>query len=212
MGALVEVEDVLCVSPSIVDVRGNLLSSLIGCKHDLTDSEDWSNALMVRIPPGTGRKLERLLCSAMSISRVEPLWPAIVIPDQLDRTEFSATLITQIPKLCQFDGILKLCKPSVFLRDILSLETPARLPPIVWENLIRSATAYWDLDLLNIDGQFPMLLCSALTNSIVRNGIPKQQLFASPLVVDFQQAVEYFPRDGTQVYDAYVVVVRSASW
>ncbi len=84
MEALVEVEDVFCGSPSIVDIRGNLLSSLIGCKHDLTDSEDWSNALMVRIPPGTERKLERLLRSAMFVSRVEPLWPAIVIPDQLD--------------------------------------------------------------------------------------------------------------------------------
>ncbi|PBK78674.1 hypothetical protein ARMSODRAFT_49903 [Armillaria solidipes] len=37
-----------------------------------------------------------------------------------------------------------------------------------------------------------MLLGSAVT-SIVSTAIPKQQLFASPPVVDFQQAVEYFP-------------------
>ncbi len=40
-----------------------------------------------------------------------------------------------------------------------------------------------------------MLLCSAVArSSIVRTDTPKQQLFASPLVVDFEQAVEYFPK------------------
>ncbi len=51
-----------------------------------------------------------------------------------------------------------------------------------------------------------MLLCSALTNSIVRNGIPKQQLFASLLAVDFQQAVEYFPEM------ALKYMMRMLSW
>ncbi len=40
-----------------------------------------------------------------------------------------------------------------------------------------------------------MLLCSAVAeSSIVWTDIRKQQLLASPLVVDFQQAVKYFPK------------------
>ncbi len=57
MGALVEVKDVFRRSPSIVDVRGNLLLSLIGRKHDLTSSEDRSKAFMARIPTGNGAQV-----------------------------------------------------------------------------------------------------------------------------------------------------------
>ncbi|KAK0196625.1 hypothetical protein F5146DRAFT_11062 [Armillaria mellea] len=87
-----------------------------------------------------------------------------------------------------------LWEPNVFLHDILSLETPARFPPIVWKNLIQLATASWDPKLFNVDDKFPRLLCSAVIESdILYTDIrPKQQLFASPLVVDFQHAVGYF--------------------
>ncbi|KAK0482540.1 hypothetical protein IW261DRAFT_1606384 [Armillaria novae-zelandiae] len=76
---------------------------------------------------------------------------------------------------------------------MLSLETPGRSTPIVWENLVQSATASWYPDLFSID-QFrvPMLLCSAVTESIAVDN-PKQHLFTSPLVVEFTQAAEYFP-------------------
>ncbi|SJL00909.1 uncharacterized protein ARMOST_04223 [Armillaria ostoyae] len=189
MGALVEVEDVFRGSPSIVDVRGNLLLSVAKLR-----AVDWTPFPIPSIPSGMERKFERLLRSGMFISRVVPLWAIMDVPDQLGRNQFGATLITQIPKLCEFDDVVKLWKPSVFLHDILSLKTSARFPPIVWANLIQSATASWDLDLYNIDDQFPMLLCSAVTSSrIVRTDIPTQQLFTSPLVVDFQQAVEYIP-------------------
>ncbi|KAK0239628.1 hypothetical protein EDD85DRAFT_456855 [Armillaria nabsnona] len=194
MGALAEVEDVFCGSPSIVDAQleANLWSSLTKL-HVV----DWIPFPIPSIPLGMEHKFERLLRSAAMLgSRVEYLWPAIDIPDQLDQHEFGATLITQIPKLCWCSEFLqRLPKPNVFLHDILSLEMPARFPPIVWKNLIQSATDFWDPDLFNIDDQFPMLLCSAMTrSSIVRTDIPKQQLFASPLVVDFKQAVEYFPK------------------
>ncbi len=189
MEALVEVEDVFCGSPSIVDVQGNLLSSLTE-QHAV----DWMPQPIASISSGMERKFERLLRSGMFITGAESLWPCIDIPDQLDQTEFGATLVLQIPKLCYFADPINLRKPTVFLHDILSLETPAKFPPIVWKNLIQSATDSWDPDLFNIDDQFPMLLCSAVTeSSIVGTGISMQQLFASPLVVDFQQAVEYFP-------------------
>ncbi|PBK78688.1 hypothetical protein ARMSODRAFT_1011232 [Armillaria solidipes] len=187
MGALEEVEDVLCGSPSIVDAQGNLLSSLAG--HNFYDTSD----CLARIPSGMECKFERLLRSCMFTSGVRDLWLASDVPDQLNRDEFGAIIVTQIPKLCRFTD-QALCKPSVFLHDILSLETPAKFPPIVWKNLIQSATDSWDPDLFNIHDQFPMLLCSAVTeSSILNTDIPKQQLFASPLVVDFQHAVEYFP-------------------
>ncbi len=189
MEARVEVEDVFCDSPSIVDVQRNLLSSLTEL-HTV----DWWRLPVPCISSGMERKFERLLRSGMFFTGEKNLWPCIDIPDQLDRNEFGATLVTQIPKLCWSTQFLELHKPNVFLHDILSLETPARFPPIVWKNLIQSATDSWDPDLFNIDDQFPMHLCSAMArSSIVRTDIPKQQLFASPLVVDFQQAVEYFP-------------------
>ncbi|PBK78656.1 hypothetical protein ARMSODRAFT_1078171 [Armillaria solidipes] len=187
MGALVEVKDVFRDSPSIVDVQANLLSSLTERR-----AVDWMPFPIPGISSGMERKFERLLRSAMFSSRVERLWAALDVPDQLDRNEFGATLVTQIPKLCWNIRFLELRKPGVFLHDILSLETPARFPPVVWANLIQSATDSWEPDLFNIDDQFPMLLCSAMI-SIVGTDIPKQQLFASPLVVDFQQAVGYFP-------------------
>ncbi|SJL00935.1 uncharacterized protein ARMOST_04250 [Armillaria ostoyae] len=168
MGALDEVEDVFRGSSSIVDVRANLLSSLTEWHADT-----WG----MSISSGMERKFECLLRSGMFISRVEELWTFIDVSDQLGQNEFGATL------------------PGVFLHNILSLETPAKFPPIVWKNLIQSATASWDPKLFNIDDQFPMLLYRALTrSSIVEPDIPKQQLFASPLVVDFQQAVKYVPK------------------
>ncbi|PBK93096.1 hypothetical protein ARMGADRAFT_1080268 [Armillaria gallica] len=189
MAALVEAADVFRGSPSIADVRGNLLSLVAEL-----DVVDGTNAPIASIPSGMEHKFERLVRSGMFISKVHPLWSDVVLPDQLDRTEFGATLVSQIPKLCVSNECLNLCKPTVFLHDILSLETPARFPPIVWKNLIQSATDSWDPDLFNIDDRFPMHLCSAMAmSSIVRTDIPKQQLFASPLVVDFPQAVEYFP-------------------
>ncbi len=63
MGALVEVEYVLHGSPSIADVRENLLSSLTVLGR-----------LTARILPGTERRFERLLRSGMFISRVKQLW------------------------------------------------------------------------------------------------------------------------------------------
>ncbi|KAK0441041.1 hypothetical protein EV421DRAFT_2020087 [Armillaria borealis] len=189
MGALLEVEDVFRGSPSIVDVRRNLLSSLTELRA--------VDRLLFPIPSissGMEHKFERLLRSGMFISWVEKPWSFIDVPDQLGQNEFGATLVTQIPKLCGVPNGLKWCRPGVFLHNILSFETSARFPPIVWENLIQSATDSWDPDLFNIDDQFPMLHCSAMTeSSILRTDIPKQQLFASPLVVDFEQAVEYFP-------------------
>ncbi|KAK0196623.1 hypothetical protein F5146DRAFT_10960 [Armillaria mellea] len=185
MEALVEVEDVFHRSPSIVDVQMNLLSSLTEPHHTIS--------YISSISAGMEHKFERLLRSCMFISGMEiPLF-SIDIPDQLVQNEFGATLVTQIPKLV-FVGPkdLKLCRPGVFLRDVLSLDTSARFPPIVWKNLIQSATDSWDPDLFNIDDQFPMLLCSAVTDAIGLN-ISEQQLFSSPLVVDFQHAVEYFP-------------------
>ncbi|KAK0239611.1 hypothetical protein EDD85DRAFT_456394 [Armillaria nabsnona] len=193
MGALVEVEDVFRGSPSIVDVQRNLLTSLgrrLGGPRDI-DRITFPTRSM---SSGMKRKLERLLRSCMFISGAKNLWDDIVIQDQLDRNEFGVTLVTQIPKLCSYSEFLELHKPSVFLHDILSLETSAKFPPIVWKNLIQLAIDSWDPDLFNIDDQFPMLLCSAVArSSIATTDIPKQQLFASPLVVDFQQAVEYFP-------------------
>ncbi|SJL12124.1 uncharacterized protein ARMOST_15545 [Armillaria ostoyae] len=189
MEALAEVEAVFRGSLSIVDVQRNLLTSLAE-QHDI----DWISFPTPSMSSGMKRKLERLLRSCMFISKVENLWYHIGVPGEPDRNEFGATLITQILKLSSSVSWLRLIGPNVFLRDILSLETPARFPPIVWKNLIQLATDSWDPDLFNIDDQFPILLCSAVTkSSIVRTDIPKQQLFASPLVVDFQQAVEYFP-------------------
>ncbi len=189
MAALVEVEDVFCGSLSIVDVQENLLMSLTEWR-----AVDWMPFPIPSIPSGMEHKFERLLRSGMFISRVKELWEFIDVPDQLVRNEFGATLVTQIPKFCEFMP-LSLHEPGVFLHDILSLKPPAKFPPIVWAKLIQSAsTASRDPDLFNIDDQLPMLLCSAVTrSSIVRTDIPKQQLFGSPLVVDFQQAVEYFP-------------------
>ncbi len=186
MEARVEVEDVFRDSPSIVEVQENLLSSL-------TEQRvvDW--VPIGSILSGMECKFERLLRSGMFSSRAKCLWGAIDVPDQLDRNEFGATLITQIPKLCWHSEFLELHRPNVFLHDILSLETSARFPPIVWKNLIQSATASWDPNLFNIVDQFPMPLCYAMRSKIVHTDIPKQQLFASPLVVDFTQAVEYFP-------------------
>ncbi len=189
MGALSEVEDIFCGGPSIVDAQANLLM-LLTEQGDV----DWMRSPIPSIPLGIGRKFERLLRSGMFMSIVNKLWYSFDVPDQLGQNEFGATLITQIPKLSWHSKFLELHKPNVFLHDILSLETPARFPPIVWKNLIQSATDSWDPDLFNIDDQFPMRLCSVMAwSSIVRTGIPEQQLFASPLVVDFRQAVEYFP-------------------
>ncbi|KAK0441037.1 hypothetical protein EV421DRAFT_1959673 [Armillaria borealis] len=188
MGALVEVEDVFRGILSIVDVRGNLLLSVVKVR-----AVDRNLYPISSVSSGMEHKFERLLRSCMFISRVKPLWTIMDVPDQLDRDEFGATLLTQIPQLCRVDDKrLNLRKPTVFLHDILSLEMSAKFPPMVWKNLIQSVTASWDPDLFNTDDQFPMLLCSAVTR-IVRTDIPKQQLFASPLVVDFEQAVEYFP-------------------
>ncbi len=193
MEAQVKAEDVFRSNLSIADVQRNLLLSLTE-RHAV----DWMFDPMWSISSGMERKFERLLRSGMFSSgakKVKELWPIIDVLDELDRNEFGATLITQIPKLCRYSEFLERShNPNVFLHDILSLETPARFPPIVWKNLIQSATDSWDPDLFNIDDQFPMLLCSAMTgSSIVHTDIPKKQLFASPLVVDFQQAVEYFP-------------------
>ncbi|PBK93097.1 hypothetical protein ARMGADRAFT_1080269 [Armillaria gallica] len=190
MGALVEVEDVFHGSPSIIDVQKNLLMSLAE-----QSGTDWDCFRTLSMSSGMKRKLERLLRSCMFISGANSLWYVIDIQDQLDRNEFGATLVTQIPKLCLRPEFLqRLDKPNVFLHNVLSLETSARFSPIVWKNLIQSATDSWDPDLFNIDDQFPMLLCSAMArSSIVRTDIPKQQFFASLLVVDFEQAVEYFP-------------------
>ncbi|SJL00930.1 uncharacterized protein ARMOST_04245 [Armillaria ostoyae] len=187
MEALVEVEDVCHGSPSIVDVQRNLLTSLVGrC------AVDWIPFPTPSTSSGMERKFERLLRSCMFIPRVGKLSLFFDVPDQLGRNEFGATLVTQIPKLCR--SMPWGCfKPGVFLHNILSLQTSARFPPIVWANLIRSAaTDSWHPDPFDIDHHFTMLLCSAVTR-IVRADIPKQQLFASPLVVDFEQAVEYFP-------------------
>ncbi|PBK93069.1 hypothetical protein ARMGADRAFT_146713 [Armillaria gallica] len=188
MAALAEVEDVFRGSPSIVDVQVNLLSSVTEpCAVDGMPFPIQS------ISSGMERKFERLLRSGMFISRVKELWNFFNVPDQLGGNEFGATLITQIPKFCR-SAPWNLHNPGMFLHNILSLETSAKFPPIVWANLIQLATDSWDPDLFNIDDQFPMLLCSAVTeSSIVRTDIPEQQLFASPLVVDFEQAVEYFP-------------------
>ncbi len=105
----VGVEDIFCDSPSIVDVQGNLLSSLT----------EWHTIDGVPYPIsgislGMERKFERLLRSRMFISGVNKPWGVIDVPDQLVQTEFGATLITQIPKLCLFPEDLKLCKPNVF--------------------------------------------------------------------------------------------------
>ncbi len=127
----------------------------------------------------------------MFISRMDTLWSSLDIWDQPD--EFGPTLVTQIPKLCRYTIYLN-STPTGFLYNILSLKTPARFPPIVWANLIQLATNSWDPDLFNINDEFTMLLCTVVTRiSVVRTSIPKQPLFASPLVVDFEQAVEYFP-------------------
>ncbi|KAK0239607.1 hypothetical protein EDD85DRAFT_787870 [Armillaria nabsnona] len=213
MEAQVEVEDVFCGSLSIVDIQENLLSSLTELH-----AVDWMPILMPSISLGMEHKFERLLRSCMFSSRVNPPWvnhpwAAIDVPDQLDQNEFSATLLIQIPKLCWSDGFLELHKPNVFLHDILSLEMPARFPPIIWKNLIQLATNSWNPDLFNIDDQFPMLLCSAVAqSSIVYTGALKQQLFASPLVVDFQQAVEYFPEMALKYMMCTVTSETSEIW
>ncbi|KAK0229028.1 hypothetical protein IW262DRAFT_1479730 [Armillaria fumosa] len=187
MAAQIELQDILHGSPSIVDVQRNLLLSLTGHNYN---PADWLPRGM--IPLGTERKFERLLCSGMFIPRVEYLWVTIDVPDQSDRDEFAATLVTQIPKLCHVE-YLGLCEPGMFLHNILSLETPARFPPIIWANLVQSATASWDPDLFSID-QFPILFCSAMTESIVGvDNFSQQHLFTSPLVVEFPQAAKYFP-------------------
>ncbi len=190
--AWVEVEDIFRGNLSIVDVQENLLSSLTEMH-----AVDWWPFPIRSLSSGMEHKFERFLRSCMFIPGVKIMERFMTVPDQLDQSEFGATLMTQIQHLYKVDDTLRMsevCNPSVFLHDILSLETPARFPPIVWKNLIQSAIDFRDPNLFNIDDQFPMLLCSAMTrSSIVCTDIPKQQLFASPLVVDFQHAVEYFP-------------------
>ncbi|KAK0499584.1 hypothetical protein EDD18DRAFT_856379 [Armillaria luteobubalina] len=187
MAAGVELQNILNGNPSIVDVQRNLLLSLTGHNHNHTD---WLPSGM--IPSGMERKFERLLRSGMFMPGQGYLWVTINVPEQPDRDEFGATLVTQIPTLCPIWYPGSMCEPGVFLHDILSLETPARFAPIVWANLIQWATASGDPNLFSID-KFPIFLCSAMTESIVGADNPKQHLFTSPLVVEFHQAAEYFP-------------------
>ncbi|KAK0475308.1 hypothetical protein EDD18DRAFT_215523 [Armillaria luteobubalina] len=190
MAARIELQDILHGSPFIVDVQRNLLLSLTGLSYN---HAYWFKLPSGMLLSGTERKFERLLRSGMFIAEETCVWTHIDVPDQSDQDEFGATLVTQIPKLCQFGvGYAGLCKPGVFLHNVLSLETPARFSPIVWENLIQSATASWDPNLFNIE-QFPMLLFSAVTENNIWADSPKQHLFTSPLVAEFHQAAEYFP-------------------
>ncbi|KAK0463650.1 uncharacterized protein EV420DRAFT_1100725 [Desarmillaria tabescens] len=185
MEALVDVNAVFRGSPSIDDVRKNLLLSLT--RNYYTNR----TLKIVDMPSAMKHKFERLLRSCMFISWKRAWWqPDLNQLDRLDRNGTGATFVTQIPKLFR-SGFPWGC--GGFLHDILCLETPAKFPPIVWANLVQEAVlADWDPNLFDTLDEFPMVLCSAVTG-IVGGGTPKQQLFASPLVVDFQHAVEYFP-------------------
>ncbi|KAK0211820.1 hypothetical protein IW262DRAFT_1301730 [Armillaria fumosa] len=164
--------------------------------QDILHGINYDDGFSGSLPTGTilsitERKFERLLRSDMFIPGEQPLWINVDIPDQAGRDEFGANLVIQIPKLYHF-RYSDLGELGVFLRDILSLETPTRFPPIVWTNLIHATTTSRNLNLFSID-QFPVLLCSAVTDSIVGTNNPKQHLFASPLVVEFHHAAGYFP-------------------
>ncbi|PBK78684.1 hypothetical protein ARMSODRAFT_50511 [Armillaria solidipes] len=108
MGALVEVEDVFRGSPSNVDVRGNLLSSLT--EQRVVDR--FPGLTTPSISLGMERKFECLLRSCMFISRAEKVLEYMLVPDQLDRNEFGATLITQIPRLHQQGFLLSFGQTS----------------------------------------------------------------------------------------------------
>ncbi|KAK0211175.1 hypothetical protein DFS33DRAFT_356317 [Desarmillaria ectypa] len=142
MEALVEVDEVFCVSPSIVDVQVNLLLSPTG--NNYTD-----NVLEVMtIPSGMERKFERLLRSVMFLFRVETLRWYTVVSDQMGLNELGATLVTQIPKIAILS---EPWRSSVLLHNILCLETPAKFPPIVWANLSQKAADDWGPDLLDMN-------------------------------------------------------------
>ncbi|PBK78707.1 hypothetical protein ARMSODRAFT_968775 [Armillaria solidipes] len=147
MGALAEVEDVFHDSPSIVDVRGNLLSSLTG--RNYYDTSD----CLAKIPSGMEHKFERLLRSCMFTSGVKNLWFTSDVLDQLDRDEFGATIVTQIPKLCQFT-YQAFCKPTVEYFPEMVLKYALRwlshfvLLPDIYEILDRHLPLSWMLSKL----------------------------------------------------------------
>ncbi|KAK0438051.1 hypothetical protein EV421DRAFT_984489 [Armillaria borealis] len=99
--------------------------------------------------------------------------------------------------------------PATFFRDIICHSRSSELPPLCWSHLVEVAGREGAFCPLDRDDDkhtnlFPLHLCSAILCSLEASQKGLEHDFASPLVLEFKDALAYFPG---KIYDGVLSMI-----